>query len=362
MASIVIFCKTLVKGGAEKQALKLANLFARRSLDVVIISWSRRKVDYRNLDFINTNSLTYYGLHGDPLSRFIQFNRIIKREKAAVILSYLTLANFVAGISRVFNKGLVTIGGIRTEKLPFFKLVFERFLHNRINEGTVFNNYSAKEKFENRGFNPDKSIVIHNAINLSGQGKLSRSGNEIIIITVARFVKAKDFKTALLAFKKLVDRNQDLPLRYSLIGYGPMESSIRSIIRSQNLENRVSLIINPPNVRDYLRNADIYLSTSLFEGLSNSLMEAMVEGLPIITTSVGDNSYLVKNDFNGYLVPVRNVDETAFRLETLAKSEELRNTFGINSSVLINYDFNEARLLKSYLEYIGKFTNTFPQE
>jgi len=60
MASIVIFCKTLVKGGAEKQALTLARLLAHRSLDVVVISWSRKKTDTHNRKFIDDNSLKYY--------------------------------------------------------------------------------------------------------------------------------------------------------------------------------------------------------------------------------------------------------------------------------------------------------------
>ena len=359
MASIIIFCKTLVKGGAEKQALKLASLLSKKGIDVVVVSWSRRKVDSRNSEFIIANSLKYIGLYGGPLMKFVQLNRIIKKENTSVVLSYLTLANFVAGISRLFNKGLVTIGGIRTEKLPFIKFIFERVVHNHMNVGTIFNNYSGRSNFTSRGFNTDKTIVIHNAINLSGRGIGRQSPDEIRIITVARFVKAKDFRTALLAFKRLVDRNQGLDLNYTLVGYGPMEAGIRALIRKLNLENRVKLVINPPNVKDYLRNADIYLSTSLYEGLSNSLMEAMSESLPIIATVVGDNGFLVKSDFNGYLVPTRNIDEITNRLETLARSEGMRRTFGVNSNVLINSDFNEERLLQNYLNYIGRFTGTF---
>ena len=360
MASIIIFCKTLVKGGAEKQALTLASLLAHNSIDVVVVCWCRKKVDKRNSEFIKANSLKFVGLKGNPLTKFLRFNRIVKRENATVVLSYLTLANFVAGISRLLNKGLITIGGIRTEKLPYIKFIFEKFVHNNLNVGTIFNNYSAKVKFESRGFDSEKIIVIHNAINLSGQRKERQLTDVIGIITVARFVKAKDFRTALLAFKRLVDRNRGLRLRYTLVGYGPMESEIRSLVRRQNLEDKVKLAINPPDVRDYLRDADIYLSTSLFEGLSNSLMEAMVESLPIIATAVGDNGFLVRNDFNGYLVPPGNTEELTSRLEALVRSEEMRKSFGTNSNLLINSDFNEDRLLHSYLDYIGRFTSAFP--
>lgn len=356
MASVVVFCKTLVKGGAEKQALTLARLLSDRSMDVIIISWSRTKIDPGNSEFIRQNSLKYYGLRGGPLRKFVQFNRIIKKENARVILAYLTLANFVSGISRIFNKNIVTIGGIRTEKLPSVKLYVERFVHNYLNDATVFNNNSAKTKFEHRGFNPKKILVIHNAISYSRKEKPSRGKDEVSIITVARFVEAKDFKTSLLAFKKMADRNPGQATRYILVGYGPMESVIRSMIRSYGLEGMVEIVINPPNVYNYLGRADIYLSTSLFEGLSNSLMEAMVAGLPIVATDVGDNSFLVKDGYNGYLVPLQNVDETASKLDILVKSVEMRELFGKNSNILISTDFNEEKLTASYLELIGRFT------
>jgi len=162
MSSIVIFCKTLVKGGAEKQALSLAKLLADTGLNVVVVSWSRSKVDIQNKKFIDDNSLRYYGLSGSLLGKFVQFNGIIKKEGSSVVFSYLTLANFIAGVSRLFNKDLITIGGIRSEKLPFHKFLVERFVHNHLNVATIFNNYSGKERFESRGFDPGKIFVIHN--------------------------------------------------------------------------------------------------------------------------------------------------------------------------------------------------------
>ena len=362
MSSIVIFCKTLVKGGAEKQALSFAKLLAERGMDVVVISWSKYKVDAQNKNFIAENSLRHYGLHGTRLMRFIQYNRILKRENAAVVFSYLTLANIVTGLSKLFNRGLVTFGGIRSERLPVCKFLSERFVHNHLNDATIFNNHSAKNKFEQRGFNPGKGYVIHNAIKIPASFTSLKDRDDLNIITVARFVKAKDFDTSLLAFSRLTARNPDLSIRYIIVGYGPEEPRIRSLINSLGLNEKVDLIINPPNVRDYLKGSGIYLSTSLFEGLSNSLMEAMVESLPIVATDVGDNSFLVRDGHNGYLLPVKDVKQIAIKLETLVKSAELRHTFGVNSYALIKEGFNEEKLLSGYLKLIGQYTVKLPQK
>ncbi|HQK70484.1 MAG TPA: glycosyltransferase [Bacteroidales bacterium] len=360
MGSIIIFSKKLVKGGAEKQALMLAKLLTGKNLNVVIIVWDREKIDHAHLDFINNNSLKYFGLKGNPLRKFIRFNRILKKEDAFLILAYLTLANFLSGVIRIFNKHIYTVGGIRTEKLPFLKFIVEKFVHNKLNNATIFNNYSARNKFETRGFIPEKIFVIHNAISIPTYERQSWNSGEITIITVARYVDAKDFKTSLLAFAKLTEDHNDSKIRYLLIGYGPLESSIRSLIRSYNLVDKVKLIINPPNVNDYYQNADIYLSTSLYEGLSNSLMEAMVAGLPIIATDVGDNSFLVKDGYNGYIVDIRDVTAIAMKLELLVRSEELRKRFGLNSRTLIKDEFSEDKLLINYLEIIKRYTNLNP--
>ncbi len=355
MGSIVIFSKKLVKGGAEKQALTLARLLAEKKQDVVIVIWKKNKVDPRHLDFISDNALKYYGLEGNILQKSFRFKQILKKEKVSIILAYLTLANFISGLTRLFNKNIIAIGGIRTEKLPFVKLAFEKFVHNHLNNATIFNNYSARDKFEAKGFIPGKIIVIHNAITIPEYIERNRNSDEINIITVARYVEAKDFKTSLLAFAKLVENSADQKLKFLIVGYGPLESSIRSLIRTYNLSDKVMLIINPPNVGDYYQAADIYLSTSLYEGLSNSLMEAMVAGLPVIATDVGDNRYLIKDGFNGFLVGLRNVDEIVEKLGLLVKSEVRRNEFGINSRSLIKKEFNEDKLLSNYLDIIHKF-------
>ena len=227
-----------------------------------------------------------------------------------------------------------------------------------MNDVTVFNNFSAKNKFEKKGFKPGKIYVIHNAILVPPLVKTGEHDEGIKIISVSRFVKQKDFPTAIYAFKELIDKNRDKKLRYLIVGYGPLEKELRSLIANLNLSSEIEILINPPNISCILKTCDIYLSTSLFEGLSNSIMEAMVAGLPIVATNIGDNGFLVKDDYNGYKVPCKDVSQIVGKLEYLINSENIRKEFGDNSHFLIKNEFSEEKLLENYLKLFMKMSSS----
>jgi glycosyltransferase involved in cell wall biosynthesis len=355
MMHVAIICKTFLKGGAEKQALILTKLLVDKGIDVILINWYGEKVDQRNLKYINDNSFRYYPMNGSYLKKLNKLQKIIKNDETSIIISYLTLANFVSGLSKIFNRNIVTIGGIRNEKLPYYKFLFEKLIHNYLNDATVFNSYSAKAKFERRGFNPEKIYVIQNAIESKNLQVNSKTSNgEIRIVTVGRFVKQKDYETALKSFSNLIERNRDKEFKYYIVGYGPLESEVRSLAEQLKIGNKIKFFINPPDIPGILRNSDIFLSTSLFEGVSNSIMEALVAGLPVVATNVGDNSYLIKNGHNGYLVPCKDINTIVDKLEYLSGSEEVRNEFGKNSIKVVETEFSKIKLLDNYLSLFSK--------
>jgi glycosyltransferase involved in cell wall biosynthesis len=356
MPSILIFCKTLLKGGAEKQALTLTKLLVENDTNVLLICWCGNKIDSANLDFIKNNSIRYIGLTGNPVKKFISFLKVVKSEKISIVISYLTKANIIAGTAKLFNRGLITIGGIRTEKLPYYKFCIEKLVHNHLNNITVFNNYSGKEKFEKRGFNPLKIHVIHNTIHVPLFEENNQSTEEIKVVSVCRFVKSKDFRTAIYCFKYLVEKNKDKRLKFLIVGYGPLENWIRLLVKEVNLENEVEILINPQNIPGILKTCNIYLSTSLYEGLSNSIMEAMVAGLPIVATNVGDNTYLIQDEYNGFIVPCGDINLIVEKLDYLTKFEKIRNEFGCKSHSIIESKFSEKKFIENYFQLFSKMT------
>lgn len=352
MPSVLVLCKTLRKGGAEKQAMIAAKLLSRQGMPVTIIIWDGTEMDEANLKYLENQHIISVGLRGSLFRKLTDFRNYIIQHHITLILSYLTLANFLGAISSLLDHNLKTVGGIRSEKLPVLKFLVERYVHNNINTCTVFNSHAARNGFIRRGFDPGKAFVIHNAAMIQPYSELPHDTNEISLISVSRFVKSKDFSTALKSFRYLVDKFPGVKIRFLIVGYGKCEGYIRGLIRKFDLDLRVDLIIDPPNIRELLARSDIYLSTSLVEGLSNSIMEAMAAGLPVVATDVGDNRYLIEESKNGYIVPCGDPEIIAQKLEPLIFSDELRKKFGEYSYFKIRTEFTEEQMLAKYMTLI----------
>lgn len=82
--------------------------------------------------------------------------------------------------------------------------------------------------------------------------------------------------------------------KFIIVGYGELESQVRQWVNAYKVGSFTEILINPNNIPQLEYDADIYLSTSLFEGTSNSIMEGMNANLPVVCTDVGDNYCLVK--------------------------------------------------------------------
>jgi len=85
-------------------------------------------------------------------------------------------------------------------------------------------------------------------------------------------------------------------------------------------------------------------------------MEAMVAGLPIIATNVGDNRYLIKDAYNGFIVPCGDINLIVEKLQYLTDFENIRNEFGNNSHLIIENEFSEEKLFENYFKLFSKMS------
>ena len=137
-----------------------------------------------------------------------------------------------------------------------------------------------------------------------------------------------------------------------IIGYGEEEQNIRGWIKEYGVGEYINIHIRPDNVQDIVRDADIYLSTSLFEGTSNSIMEALNWSLPVVATNVGDNDHLVIDMVNGTLHPIGDAEGMATSIAKLLESSQLRNEYGMASNRNLRENYSMEIFEERYLQLI----------
>ena len=359
---VFILSNTLKIGGAEKQSIILAKALQER-YETSLIVYYGSEFDQKLKTLAADYGVNVVWLFGSHIKRLIFIYKLFREKKnSTVVFSYLATTNFINAIIGKLAGVKYRIGGIRSSELSKSKFHLQKFLHNHLLTCSVFNNNSGKNNLCSKGFREKRAIVIHNGIDIKMIRKKRMQIKLVInIISVGRFVEKKDYFTSVgaiaLLLKLIEDRKNVVEIKYIIVGYGPLEKTIREYISKMNMNKFIDLIINPPEISEYLAQADIYLSTSLCEGMSNSIMEAMEYSLPIVATNVGDNNFLVREGYNGFLVPVKAIKDISERLFGLIYDTSLRVEMGINSYNLIKETYSIEAFKQNYLNFTDKLAD-----
>ena len=353
--NIVIFIRTLKSGGAEKQSSLLAKAL-KDSFNVILVVQRGNFVEEKYINFLNTNKVNYELIKGNLFQRSFSFFKLLKRHNTQIIFSYLTSDNFWSAIIGKMAGVKYLVGGVRSNYLPWHKFQIMKFLNKWVQDYTVFNNNAGFQEFVKNGFVREKSPIIPNCIDEVPPFQKRANSENIKLLTVARFIDGKDHYTAIKSFHHLINEYslETKKIEYTIIGHGELEDQISKWIADYGLENYISVKINPKNLMDYYIDCDIYLCASVYEGFSNSIMEAMICSMPVVATDVGDNDSQVNEGITGYIVPPKNHIEIADKLYKLIQSYDNRISFGQAGNELIKTQFSLETFKGRYLELIDK--------
>ena len=148
-----------------------------------------------------------------------------------------------------------------------------------------------------------------------------------VVGTVGRMVPIKDYGSLLQAAEKLASGGVNVHVL--LVGSGPeLARHQKAVAASSLLHGRVKFLGAVADIAPALNAMDVFVLPSLAEGMSNTLLEAMAAGLPVIATRVGGNPELIEDGRCGWLFPPGDVSDLAARLDRLAFDADLRSAFG----------------------------------
>jgi len=177
-------------------------------------------------------------------------------------------------------------------------------------------------------------------------------GRDIVVVgTVGRLQAVKDQLTLVRGFARFLREEPAMRAvaRLAIVGDGPMRDALLAAVAEERLTDLVWI----PGARNDMQRVyqclDVFILPSLKEGISNTILEAMATGLPVIATAVGGNSELIQHDVNGSLVPVSSPEAVAGEMARYIGSTELRLRHGTASRQRAISDFSVEAMVDSYV-------------
>jgi glycosyltransferase involved in cell wall biosynthesis len=217
------------------------------------------------------------------------------------------------------------------------RIIANRLLLERRDRVVAVGQAVREALIHNEGIPDARVEVIYNGIDLSAYARsegareaarraLGLGADELVILQVARLDPLKDHATAIRTMERVARTRPDV--RLVLVGEGQEEGMIRDMIQQRNLGAFVQLLGLRTDVGRLLPAADMFLLTSVTEGIPVTLIEAMAANLPVVATRVGGTAEVVGQDETGRLVPAGDDAGLADAILGLGADADLRHRMG----------------------------------
>ena len=215
---------------------------------------------------------------------------------------------------------------------------------------------STEEILEN-GFSKDILIEVPNGVDTHKFFKDAQRErkNYSNIIYVGRLDNYKGVNYLLSGFKDVLSKVDNVKL--TIVGNGPDESLLVDMAKNLRIIDNVVFKGRQEDILSELCSADIFVLPSLSEGMSNVLLEAMSCGLPVVATSVGGNSDLIKDRYNGILIEPRDSMKLSAAFLELLENEELAKKLGKEARKAVEENYSMDHVVDKYVELYSRIVS-----
>jgi len=196
-------------------------------------------------------------------------------------------------------------------------------------------------------FSPVKIEVIHNGIDLPEQAPQKKESAPFVIGSSGRLFPVKDYPL-MVEIARLVAATAAMNVRFGLAGDGPGMPALEALIQSYNLSSSFSLKGHQDDMDSFYRGLNVYLNTSLHEGIPMTILEAMSHGLPVIAPAVGGIVEIIDDGIDGFLIDSRNPQDFADKCILLNEDMELLNKMKRAAREKAEKSFSAQRMAESY--------------
>ncbi|HMM16038.1 MAG TPA: glycosyltransferase [Petrimonas sp.] len=326
--SIVFVIGSLNIGGAEKSLVNLLQLLDYNRIDAEVVVFVKNGTLESSVP--KEVKITHISMPSLPLGKKIRYiiERLRKRNTHPVQIHWKYIKKLFSPIEKKYDIGIAYNQGFATYftatyiksnrkffwlnsdyikakydvdlDIPYFKK------YDKVVAVTEFAHSTLQKSIETRGFQIPITIIkdISNKKSIlelsTKQQTPAFNKNYINITTIGRLVPPKGLELAVSACRILVDRGY--PIKWHIIGEGPERKKLEILINKNKLNEHLFLLGAKGNPYNFVKNSDIYVQTSLFEGLGLTLIEAKYLLKPIVTTDFDTAFELIENSETGLIV------------------------------------------------------------
>jgi glycosyltransferase involved in cell wall biosynthesis len=263
---------------------------------------------------------------------------------------YGALARFCGSQARV----VFTEHGRLSDAGPSLKRRQANRVLARFSDATFTVSDNVRQHLVGEGFSPRNVGVIYNGIDVGtlpdadmragARRELGAAEDTCIVGTIARLDPVKDLGVLVRAIGGMHDSTVLV-----VVGDGPEREALEALARQLGIAHRIRFLGYRSDARRWLAGCDVYANSSVSEGVSLTILEAMAAGLPVVATSVGGTPEVV-DDSCGLLVPSRDVDAMAAAISTLARDRPRRTRLAAAARRRVDDRFDLRRMVQAYLD------------
>jgi sugar transferase (PEP-CTERM/EpsH1 system associated) len=248
-------------------------------------------------------------------------------------------------------------------------LYIQRFFWNITDRVLSVSETLRDDLHEAVGFPKERIRVISNGVDMSRFGiahdgsdykaRLGFPAGSVVFGAIGRLVSVKCFPLLLEASAMIFEKVPNSHL--VIVGDGPLHAELTEMARRRNIADRVSFLGWRPDVPDILKAMDVFVCSSESEGMSNTILEAMASGIPVVATAVGGNVELVVDGETGVLVQPNDPNILAGTVAELLANQPLRLKMGERGRRRVEECFSLEAMTRNYTSfYLEMFSQRFP--
>ncbi len=298
---------------------------------------------------------------------FLKAKKLAKEKKYDIVHVHWPLPMAVMGLP--FSKmgtpliySFYTAEVVLTKRFPLLKRAFSPI----IKKGScfLFNSSFTRDSFFSLfpQFKSTMNHVLHTSSSFEEEEmrKPKVKVREGMVLFVGRLVERKGV-TYLI---KAIEQMKDEKIRLTVVGDGPEYKSLKNYVREKKLEDRVIFTgrVSDDELKKYYRNADLFVLPAIVdskgdtEGLGVVLLEALINGIPVIASKVGGIIDIVEHEKTGLLVKEKDPDSLAEAIKRMLKDEELRKNTVLMGQKKIREEFSLESLSEKLIDIYREVT------